>query len=364
MTLRDSNTCSEKGGIITDRNTAASNFVRLASLLALLGVAVLPVSGQERVASNTESNAESSRAEAAVARATALVQDADVAYVSDYLSFTGSDEIGTVLFALDTNRGRAGDEYQAEHFVAMWDEVAGWVELEGNTRIPNPQGALLGYPESPYFEFTGEPYALVGLNSTPNGLSVQIGALIERETVGDDATVFSLASAPATLNWDARSIQGRVTYEYLALRDSNRLGPFQFGNLLSLMIESTDFQGLYLANETDDFYVHLAFSSAAAATGNPLMAFWARDGRSIPIKNLSFEVSDYDAAWGFYRWPGAWDAYWQSDACGDAHLAVTSIDHATQSNWVVGGFAMRAVQGDFSCGNETKKFYGFGELIR
>ena len=37
-------------------------------------------------------------------------------YVSDYFSFIGQEDRGHVAFALDTNRGRDGKEWQAEHY--------------------------------------------------------------------------------------------------------------------------------------------------------------------------------------------------------------------------------------------------------
>ena len=49
----------------------------------------------------------------------------EVVYYSDYFSFIGEDEYGKVAFALDNNRGRDGDTWQAEHFVVMHDEHRG-----------------------------------------------------------------------------------------------------------------------------------------------------------------------------------------------------------------------------------------------
>src|SRR3989454_1248443 len=43
-------------------------------------------------------------------------------YVSDYFSFVGADQEGRVAFALDNNRGRDGEAFQAEHFVVLHDE--------------------------------------------------------------------------------------------------------------------------------------------------------------------------------------------------------------------------------------------------
>lgn len=45
--------------------------------------------------------------------------DSTLVYVSDYFSFVGQDSQGKVAFALDNNRGRDGDAYQAEHFLVL-----------------------------------------------------------------------------------------------------------------------------------------------------------------------------------------------------------------------------------------------------
>src|SRR6266571_354272 len=48
-------------------------------------------------------------------------------YVSDYFSFVGADQVGRVAFALDNNRRRDGEAFQAEHFVVLHDERKGWM---------------------------------------------------------------------------------------------------------------------------------------------------------------------------------------------------------------------------------------------
>ena len=40
--------------------------------------------------------------------------DTSLLYVSDYISFVGEDSQGRVAFALDNNRGRDGESWQAE----------------------------------------------------------------------------------------------------------------------------------------------------------------------------------------------------------------------------------------------------------
>lgn len=294
-------------------------------------------------------------------RARELVAGAETAYVSDYVSFTGADAAGRVMFALDTNRGRAEGEHQAEHFVVMHDDRAGWIDVEGDTDIDNAAGMLLEWPASPYFEITGEPYALDTLRSQPNGFVLDIGPLEPRTTTVSESTLFSMASAPATLEWRGRTLEGRVIYEHLAMRGSNRLAG-GIGGALAIFTGGPDFQGLYLGAAGEDLYIHRA-PVGGASTQSPLVAFHARDGTTLDIENLELEVTDYDAAFGFYRWPAAWRATWQS-ACGDARLTVESREHATQSNWITGGFAMRTAEAELSCGGTTTTLHGFAELIR
>ena len=45
---------------------------------------------------------------------TPAIQEASLIYVSDYFSFIGRDCQGHVALALDNNRGRDGESYQAE----------------------------------------------------------------------------------------------------------------------------------------------------------------------------------------------------------------------------------------------------------
>lgn len=335
---------------------------RLASL-ALFGLIGGLAIHREALAQGADASNAPPPAEAIVEAAAALVAGAETAYVSDYVSFSGRDQLGRIAFALDTNRGRAGDRYQAEHFAAMYDENAGWIDLGGSSDFPNEKGVLLGYPESPYFTLTGAPFALERVTSEKNGLGMELGPLLPRTYLGGDSTVFAMASGSATLEWNGRRIEGRVIYEFLAMRDANRLAGASLRSVLEMLSSGPEFQGLYLASEDDDFYVQLTPSTAASAPDDELMAFWARANRSLPIRNLIFGVTDVSLALGFYRWPTGWEMRWQSD-CGDARLSVRSVAHETETNWVLGGFAMQAVVGDFECGAERREFFGFGELIR
>jgi hypothetical protein len=86
----------------------------------------------------------------------------ELSYYSDYFSFVGRDEKGLVAFALDTNRGRDGDDYQAEHFVVLHDEHEGWIELKGNGAYPNKTKTLIDIPDSTVFQFGGDKKEGIG----------------------------------------------------------------------------------------------------------------------------------------------------------------------------------------------------------
>lgn len=118
--------------------------VRLVAL-SLASGSIGPAGGQTR-------GLEAPTAQQIIATAQDLIEDAETVYVSDYFSFAGLDGEAPVAFALDTNRGRSGSAYQAEHFVALYDgRSAGWVEIPGYAAFKNAGKALAEFPESPYF---------------------------------------------------------------------------------------------------------------------------------------------------------------------------------------------------------------------
>ena len=70
-----------------------------------------------------------------------ILEGAACGTTSDYVSFTGVDGAGHVVFAIDTNRGidtQATPPYQAEHLYAvLHDEKTGWQPIKGTGRYPN-----------------------------------------------------------------------------------------------------------------------------------------------------------------------------------------------------------------------------------
>ena len=144
-------------------------------------------------------------------------------YYSDYFSFIGLDDRSRVAFALDTNRGQDGDEFQAEHFVVLHDETDGWQKPDGNGLFPNPDGRLASIPDSVHFRFTGLPGTGMVIESPANRLVLRIKPIpmvIDRQYLND---TYRMGSAPATLNWRDRSLRGRVVYEFVHFSNWNRL---------------------------------------------------------------------------------------------------------------------------------------------
>ena len=110
------------GSAETGRRSAFAGVAALAVLPALLIAAGAAARFQASPAPGGESVRAASRE--------------DLVYVSDYFSFIGRDAHGRVAFAIDNNRGRDGDAWQAEHFVALHDEGQGWVEVSSRELKP------------------------------------------------------------------------------------------------------------------------------------------------------------------------------------------------------------------------------------
>ncbi len=146
-----------------------------------------------------------------------------LAYYSDYFSFVGADDEGRVAFAIDTNRGQDGDEFQAEHFVVLHDEHLDWQSIEGTGSYPNSSGMLDGISDSRYFQFIGTPEKGVVIESSVNNMTLSVQPIsmhLSRRVGNQDKR---LGSAPATLEWRGRTLEGRAIYEFVHFDNWNRL---------------------------------------------------------------------------------------------------------------------------------------------
>jgi hypothetical protein len=218
-------------------------------------------------------------------------------YVSDYFSFVGQDSQWRVTFALDNNRGRDGDAYQAEHFLVLYDEKAGWARLDGNSRYENVGKELKTIPSSPFFQFHGTPKTGMTIAGESNRLMLKIDPIPLRTSRQTDGAAIWMGSAPAVLTWQDRVIPGRIIYEYFMMPEFNRLTR-TYWDLLK------EYQGFYLKIGTDgDAYVHRQHSERLAPLMGVVDGFTVLSGVTDAMKDLNIEVLDRGLARGFYRWP-------------------------------------------------------------
>src|SRR4051812_9995460 len=232
------------------------------------------------------------------AKTAAMIEAQKLAYVSDYLSFVGSDGRGHVALAIDSNRGKDGDKFQAEHYTAFHDEHDGWQKLTGQELYANPTGELFGIPESKTFRFEGsaaEGWMVTGLKEP---LVLKVDPLVMRTWDENKELFFAMASAPATLTWKGRTIPGRVICELLVMRGSDRLS--QKPKLSDAI--GMRFHGLYLlAGRDGDVYLHGA--KMKGFNTPPVLGFINAGNASAPIGDLTLQTTRHAFAPGFFRWP-------------------------------------------------------------
>lgn len=290
-----------------------------------------------------------------------LVEGTTLVYVSDYFSFVGADAQGHVAFALDNNRGRDGEQYQAEHFLVLHDEQQGWIELTGKGFYDNTQHQLYEIPNSPFFQFQGTPQSGLVIWGQHEPLCLAIEPLVMRETRGNAERLFAMGSAAAVLSWGNRQIPGRVIYEYLVMKNANRLSR-RFS--LSMLFGGADFQGLYLLGDShEDVYVHGSHNTVLQPLMGPVLGFHQRHGQPEVMTDLVIDVTSRAFAYGLFSWPTAWEVRWNG-ATGPAVLVVQERDRRSVVNWVLGGFAMSIVTGDLFDDGQHHAVYGLGEMIR
>jgi hypothetical protein len=287
-----------------------------------------------------------------------------LAYYSDYFSFIGADDKGRVAFALDTNRGQDGVEFQAEHFVVLHDEKNGWQKLQGNGPFPNPTGKLLSIPNSAHFRFTGLPGTGMVIEGPANRLALKIQPIpmvIDRHYLNDR---YRMGSAPATLNWRDRSLRGRVIYEFVHFNNWNRLTRTYFGFW-------KNFHGIYLmtidpvTKAPGDFYLHSQQSNKRKSLVGLVDGFAVIDKNILHLSETEIRVRSKRPALGFYLWPNSWSGHWQNEAKNERiEFSLRLTERKTFANWVLGGFAMGIVKGVVSHKGRALDAYGFGEIIK
>ncbi|MDW7709226.1 MAG: hypothetical protein SCH98_02035 [Deferrisomatales bacterium] len=287
---------------------------------------------------------------------------ARLAYYSDYFSFVGQDEQGRVAFALDTNRGQDGREFQAEHFAVLHAEGQGWIGLRGSGPFPNTGQVLEGLTDSEHFRFSGTPESGMTIESPENSLSLRIDAIpvhLDRKR-GQDR--YWMGSVSATLVWAGRTLPGRVIYEHIHFEDWNRLARTYPGFW-------RDFHGLYLllrdpaTGDLGDLYLHRQRSEKLAGLTGLVDGFAVADGRAVRLEGAEVDVTGRRPALGFYRWPRSWEGRW-SGAGEELTFTLRLEDRKTIVTWIIGGFAMGIAEGTVRYRGRAWEAYGLGEIIK
>jgi hypothetical protein len=279
-------------------------------------------------------------------------------YYSDYFSFVGRDDKGHVYLAHDNNRGQTGEAFQANHFVAMYDSATGWIELAGNVVYPNPDKILDGLPASQHFAFEGRARTGVVIAGKEGGLRLEVGPLAETLARRNEDGIFWIGSAPATLAWSGRRLEGRVIHEYLQ-RDT-------FNYFTAKPDRSfRNFNGLYLMTEDGhDLYMHFHERKGGSDLTGRLVGMASWDGPA-PLTGLEFRIVETAAVpWRSYRWPIAWQAGFEHG--GRAwELALYTAERKLCGDWETGGFAMSVANGVVSArdGSRRMTVTGWAELL-
>lgn len=300
-----------------------------------------------------------------VLRAVAAETGTTLAYHSDYLSFVGRDEKGLIAFALDNNRGRDGDAYQAEHFVVLHEEHLGWLPLEGNGDYPNHRQQLEEIPDSESFRFTLTAEGGIVVVSRINNLEMTTGALTQRFISREGNRIMGLASGDAVLTWHGRTLKGRVIHETVRYENWNRLTRTYFDTW-------NNFQGLYLVSWPDDEPERLSdlyVESTGSGDEQKVLGFLSPDFNDVV--QATWRLSVEDKAWGlgFYRWPVGWTVTAMNSADGRAgeapilHATLREHEGNTIATWILGGFRMGIVTGDAVIDGRRYRVYGLSELI-
>jgi hypothetical protein len=223
---------------------------------------------------------------------------------------------------MDNNRGRDGERYLAEHlYIVLHDERERWINLTGQGRYAPPNLDPLPLPDSPAFQFIGTPATGLTIASPTNDLTLAVEPIIERVPRGDDATIFVMGSAAATLTWRGRTIPGRLIYEYLVRRGFNLMSRRSLKGL-------AEFQGLYLfAGAVDDVYVQAVRKPHGAGVFTVVgdrLGFTVRADGAEEMRQIAFRATKHVLAFGLYRWPTAWRVTWEGNA-GPAILTVRLV---------------------------------------
>ena len=279
-------------------------------------------------------------------------------YASDYISFVGADSQGRVYLAHDNNRGQTRDRFFADHWITMYDEASGWIDVKGSAHYPNTGKRLDVIPPSDHFVFSGTLAAGLSFTSTTNAMSLAIEPLspVLRRIRPDGE--FWTAASPATLEWQDRKLEGRVIMEFLRREGWNRFTQKFEANW-------NNFNGLYLlTGDGKDFYMHSHERQGGSDLTGRLVGMATWDAPA-PVTDIKFEIADKEKGGGeseFY-WPTAWTIAFTHG--GQRYTATLRMrEKKLFAWWKTGGFRMAIVDGEITSEHRpTRNVTGWAELL-
>jgi hypothetical protein len=260
-----------------------------------------------------------------------------------------------VAFAIDNNRGKDGEKYQAEHFLVLHDEREGWVGLLGNGKYENKNRELVTIPDSPYFAIEGSANKGFVIKGRENDLTFATEPMTMTLSRRSDEGLYEMGSSDAALKWKGRTIKGRVIYEYLVKPGFNRLARINWS-------VGKNFRGLYLlVSGTGDMYFHHRGGKPSSIT-LPQDGFLVLNGKSRVLPFSEVQATRSRQALGIYRWTLAWEGKVQLEGK-SASISIETLDFKVINGWIIGGFAMGIVKGTLEVDGKRYTLYGFSELI-
>lgn len=279
-------------------------------------------------------------------------------YISDFFCFVGADEQGKVAFAFDVNRGREGDEYQAQTIANLWVDGQGWRDFGGMVDFEDPEDRFYELPSSDRWALEGWASTGVTIRSDRDGVELVVDAIETHTKNKRGLAVFTSGATSGTLKLGQREIRGRVSHEYCFLSDMNPLVK-RYTDLFG-----DGFDGIYAVFGDSSEGGDLRFHESGGRLEPLVMTrdgFVVEDGTASRIEGASFKVSD--KSFGLIRWPGRYRASWKEGGVACSY-DLRIRDRETLVNVLIVGVAVGIVEGTFTRGGVEQEVFGLTLIVR
>ena len=279
-------------------------------------------------------------------------------YISDFFCFVGADEVGKVAFAFDVNRGREGDDYQAQTIANLWVDGEGWRDFGGMSEFDDPEDRFYELPSSERWSLEGWTSSGVTVRSERDGIELEVEAITTHTKNKRGLAVFTSGASAGTLRLGEREIRGRVSHEYCFLSDMNPLVK-RYTDLFG-----DGYDGIYAVLGDASSGRDLRFHESGGRL-EPLIrtrdGFVATGQEAARIEDARFEVSD--KSFGLIRWPGRYRASWTEDGV-ECACDLRIRDRETLLNVLIVGVAVGIVEGTYARGGEREDVFGLALIVR